>query len=160
MNYSVQVLEFDPLGPSWTFVEQVALPGSPIGMVVSQDDATLHVMTDGTDNFHVFTIDDTGSPVLSLQEVLSVGVVPANLVGEPTCKQYIAPAPILDGFAYFRVFSEADLDKDGEVGPFDLALLLGAWGSNPGNPADLDGNGAVGPFDLALLLGAWGGCPG
>ena len=24
--------------------------------------------------------------------------------------------------------------------------------------ADLDGNGQVGPFDLALLLGAWGLC--
>lgn len=49
----------------------------------------------------------------------------------------------------------ADLDGDGVVGPADLALLLGAWGSS-GPLADLDGDGSVGPADLALLLGAWG----
>ncbi len=53
----------------------------------------------------------------------------------------------------------ADLDGDGSVGAFDLALLLGNWGPCPDCPMDLDGNGAVGPFDLALLLGAWGACP-
>ncbi len=52
-----------------------------------------------------------------------------------------------------------DLDCGGNVGPFDLALLLGFWGPNPGDPAELDHNGEVGPFDLALLLGAWGECP-
>lgn len=26
-------------------------------------------------------------------------------------------------------------------------------------PADLDGDGDVGAFDLAVLLGAWGACP-
>ncbi len=54
-----------------------------------------------------------------------------------------------------------DLDGDGAVGPFDLALLLGNWGpcADPDDcPADLDGDGAVGPFDLALLLGNWGPC--
>ncbi|MCH8992355.1 MAG: VCBS repeat-containing protein, partial [Acidobacteria bacterium] len=54
----------------------------------------------------------------------------------------------------------ADLDGNGEVGPFDLALLLGNWGPCDGDcPADLDDSGAVGAFDLALLLGAWGPCP-
>ena len=62
-----------------------------------------------------------------------------------------------------------DLSGDGDVGPFDLALLLGVWGPcpqpcEPGDPAatcaeDLDGNCNVGPFDLALLLGNWGPCP-
>ena len=55
----------------------------------------------------------------------------------------------------------ADLDGDGGVGPFDLALLLGSWGPcvDPVDcPADLDDDGAVGPFDLALLLGSWGPC--
>ena len=52
----------------------------------------------------------------------------------------------------------ADLNADGAVGPFDLALLLGNWGPCEGCPADLDGNGQVGPFDLALLLGNWGPC--
>ncbi len=51
-----------------------------------------------------------------------------------------------------------DLDGNGAVGAFDLALLLGSWGKCPGCPADLDGNGEVEAFDLALLLGAWGPC--
>jgi len=57
--------------------------------------------------------------------------------------------------------SPADLDVTGDVGPFDLALLLGSWGPCPAKdecPADLDGDGDVGAFDLALLLGAWGPC--
>ena len=53
----------------------------------------------------------------------------------------------------------ADLDDDGEVGAEDLAILLGAWGPNPGNPADLNNDGTVGAEDLAILLGAWGPCP-
>lgn len=53
----------------------------------------------------------------------------------------------------------ADLNCDGTVEAFDLALLLGSWGPNPGDPADLDPDGDVGAFDLALLLGAWGLCP-
>jgi hypothetical protein len=52
----------------------------------------------------------------------------------------------------------ADLSGDGDVDPEDLALLLGAWGPNPGNPADLDGDDQVGPADLAILLGNWGAC--
>ena len=53
---------------------------------------------------------------------------------------------------------EGDLDGSGDVGPADLATILGAWGANPGSPADLDGDGVVGAADLAMLLGAWGGC--
>jgi plastocyanin len=56
------------------------------------------------------------------------------------------------------LFCPADFDGDEEVGPFDLALLLGSWGPCPGCPADLDGDEEVGPFDLALLLGSWGPC--
>ena len=52
----------------------------------------------------------------------------------------------------------ADLGGDGEVGPSDLAQLLGNWGPCDGCPGDLDGDGAIGPFDLALLLGSWGPC--
>lgn len=52
-----------------------------------------------------------------------------------------------------------DLNVDGEVEAFDLALLLGSWGPCPGCPADLSGDGVVEAFDLALLLGAWGPCP-
>lgn len=53
----------------------------------------------------------------------------------------------------------ADLDCGGDVGPLDLAMLLAAWGENPGHPADFNANGAIDPFDLAVLLGAWGECP-
>ncbi|MCH8880356.1 MAG: exo-alpha-sialidase [Planctomycetes bacterium] len=52
-----------------------------------------------------------------------------------------------------------DIDGDGEVGPFDLALVLGFWGPCDGCDMDLDGDGEVGPFDLALVLGNWGPCP-
>ena len=47
----------------------------------------------------------------------------------------------------------ADLDGDGRVNAADLAILLGAWGSD--GAADLDGDGAVGATDLGILLGAW-----
>lgn len=53
---------------------------------------------------------------------------------------------------------QVDLDGDGSVGAFDLALLLGSWGACPGCPADIDGNGVVNAFDLAQLLGSWGPC--
>ncbi len=52
----------------------------------------------------------------------------------------------------------ADLDDDGEVGASDLAMLLGAWGPNPGHPADFNDDGTVDAADLAFLLGAWGAC--
>ena len=58
-----------------------------------------------------------------------------------------------------------DLNGDGEVGPFDLALVLGFWGpcEEPCTPeatctTDLAGDCATGPFDLALILGFWGPC--
>lgn len=57
---------------------------------------------------------------------------------------------------FVRIFggvSSPDLDRDGVVGPLDLGILLGAWGS-PGL-GDLDGDGVVGPLDLAIVLGAW-----
>ncbi|MFO0828335.1 MAG: hypothetical protein U0572_09305 [Phycisphaerales bacterium] len=46
----------------------------------------------------------------------------------------------------------ADLDGDGVVGPNDLALLLGAWGTPS---ADLDTDGTTGPSDLSTLLASW-----
>ncbi len=52
-----------------------------------------------------------------------------------------------------------DLNNDGSVDPFDLALLLGSWGPCPDEapcPADLDGDGFINAFDLAILLGNWG----
>ncbi len=53
----------------------------------------------------------------------------------------------------------ADLDCNGSVSAFDLALLLGNWGPCPDEapcPADLNGDGEVNAADLAVLLGNWG----
>lgn len=48
-----------------------------------------------------------------------------------------------------------DLDRDGVVGPYDLNMLLIAWGSvNPGS-ADLSGDAVADGCDLGMLLGAW-----
>ena len=52
-----------------------------------------------------------------------------------------------------------DMDDDGSVGAFDLAQLLGAWGTNPCGPPDFNRDGDVDAFDLANLLGHWGPCP-
>ena len=52
-----------------------------------------------------------------------------------------------------------DLNGDETVGAFDLALVLGFWGPNPGHPSDINGDGEVGPLDLAFVLGNWGPCP-
>jgi hypothetical protein len=52
----------------------------------------------------------------------------------------------------------ADFNNDGVVDAADLAILLGAWGVNPGHEADLNDDGVVNASDLAALLGAWGPC--
>jgi len=52
-----------------------------------------------------------------------------------------------------------DLNLDGEVGPGDLAHLLGNWGDcDSWCPEDFNGDGIVGPGDLAHLWGQWGPC--
>lgn len=51
-----------------------------------------------------------------------------------------------------------DLDGSANVDAADLALLLGAWGPNPGHPGDFNGDNLVNASDLAQLLGAWGPC--
>jgi hypothetical protein len=53
---------------------------------------------------------------------------------------------------------EADLDGDDFVGGSDLAILLGAWGSQEAE-ADINNDDVVDASDLAILLGAWGSCP-
>ncbi len=53
-----------------------------------------------------------------------------------------------------------DIDGDGDVDAFDLALLLGSWGPYEPCPpfilADIDQDCDVDAFDLAVLLGNWG----
>ncbi|MBX3356644.1 MAG: VCBS repeat-containing protein [Phycisphaeraceae bacterium] len=50
------------------------------------------------------------------------------------------------------------LDGNGVVDGADLAILLGAWGPNPGSPADLNGDGFVNGADISILLANWGAC--
>ena len=52
----------------------------------------------------------------------------------------------------------ADLDGNRIVDGKDLMILLAAWNTDDAT-ADLDEDGEVGPIDLAYLLGAWGVCP-
>ena len=58
------------------------------------------------------------------------------------------------------VICTMDLNYDGQVGPADLAIVLGNWGPVPPNDpdADLNGDGLVDPADLAIVLGNWGPC--
>ncbi len=51
-----------------------------------------------------------------------------------------------------------DLDGDGQVEAFDLAIVLGSWGPCEGCPADFNEDDIVDAADLAQLLGAWGPC--
>ncbi|MCH8912473.1 MAG: hypothetical protein IIA33_02785, partial [Planctomycetes bacterium] len=57
-----------------------------------------------------------------------------------------------------------DASGDGDVGAFDLAQLLGNWGTLPKNAApeivclDADDDNDIDAFDLANLLGNWGPC--
>lgn len=48
----------------------------------------------------------------------------------------------------------ADFDGDGQVSGSDLALLLGAWGTD-NSQFDLDNSGLIDGADLSLLLGSW-----
>ncbi len=64
--------------------------------------------------------------------------------------------PGASGTCPWDLFPEAG--GDGEIGPGDLAVLLGNWGLNPGHPADFDCDAFVKAFDLANLLGKWGPC--
>lgn len=58
--------------------------------------------------------------------------------------------------ASHAAFCTADLNDDGGVGPADLAIVLGAWGPNPGHPADFNNDDSVDATDLAIVLGSWG----
>lgn len=53
----------------------------------------------------------------------------------------------------------ADIDRDGVVGPADLAEVLGASGPCAQCASDLNGDGTVDSSDLGVLLEGWGPCP-
>ncbi len=72
------------------------------------------------------------------------------------CQAYFVPSIDADADGAIDTCTcPADLDRDGSVGPGDLATLLGAWGTAGG---DLDGDGSTQAGDLAVLLGSWGPC--
>ncbi|MEY3026246.1 MAG: hypothetical protein RLZZ238_1143 [Planctomycetota bacterium] len=50
----------------------------------------------------------------------------------------------------------ADLDGDGLVGAFDMAVVLDGWGTATG---DIDGDGRTDARDISALLDGWGACP-
>ena len=54
----------------------------------------------------------------------------------------------------------ADVNDSGAVDGVDLAVILGAWGTNgQGQYAtDISGDGIVNGTDLAFVLGGWGPC--
>ena len=91
--------------------------------------------------------------------------------GEPDCDGTGLPEACLadcnDNGTPDACECQFDVDDDGEVGPFDLANLLGCWTAPTQPPPpegaceclDADFDGAIGPFDLASLLGEWGACP-
>ncbi|MCH8053984.1 MAG: hypothetical protein IH895_07990, partial [Planctomycetes bacterium] len=62
------------------------------------------------------------------------------------------------GCVYLPAPCPGDLDCNGIVGAFDLAVLLGSWGPCDGCPADIFDDGDVNAGDLAILLGNWGPC--
>lgn len=77
-----------------------------------------------------------------------------------------SPIMLVEDEAFLPVperLSPADLNDDGDVDGFDLALLLGQWTGAasyapcpPYVAADLNCDCTINGFDLALLLGAWG----
>jgi hypothetical protein len=67
------------------------------------------------------------------------------------------PVTCSEGFVNDLYPLQPDLDRNGQVGPMDLSMLLGSWGVADVQ-MDLDRSGAVDAADLARLLGGWGGC--
>jgi hypothetical protein len=55
----------------------------------------------------------------------------------------------------------ADVNKSGTVNGVDLAIVLGAWGTNgqADGDADINNDGIVNGTDLAYVLSGWGPCP-
>ena len=138
------------------------------------------------DNFVVQVSDDGGASWLSLETVGPSGsevnggwfhkeFMLANVAALELTSQFRIrftasdtdpPSIVEAGVDHVRLFAfecedpcPADLSGNGDVGPEDLAILLGAWGPNPSDPADLNGDDQVGAPDLAILLGNWGACP-
>jgi len=128
----------------------------------------LFVDGNGADNQYG-TIDDdfrlsTGSPLIDAANNSTVpAITTTDVAGLPrfmddpaTVDTGSGAAPLVDMGA--NEFGEpslpADLNGDGLVNGFDLAIVLGAWGTAHAT-ADLNDDGIVNGADLATVLGAW-----
>ena len=130
-----------PFGFCGTIVE------SPYcGAVLAADDGTLLLLNDTGP----FTIGDSvmvSGPItlacVSLPECTVGACIDVVRIAEATC----APA--------------GDINGDGAVDAFDLAILLSAWGTcaplTIGCSGDINFDGLVNAADLSVLLGSWTG---
>lgn len=162
--------------------------GGPIGeemyYVQTIDDIVTYTLPEGTAAFDFYmeseifgyslfpmTVTASNGSIITFMNLTPGAGLPdggADHVGfyttssDVTLTEVAIHAPYGYAVAEFRYATAqpADLSSDGIVNGFDLALLLGAWGSCPTRdatcPADLDGNDVVNGFDLAMLLSAWG----
>jgi glucose/arabinose dehydrogenase len=121
----------------------------------------------------LFFVDHVGGWIKQLNVTPSDGFVSLNtfatLLQAPVA---LATHPATGDVYYLEViagrltrieFNGADLNDDGVVNGFDLALLLGQWtGAATYSPcppmiqADFNGDCKINGIDLAVLLGAWG----
>ena len=164
-----------PAGTITNSVLWLNLPNQIVGSDVVVNYSDIHGGWDGPGkgniNAYPMFVDMAGGNLRLLEDSPCIDMgnndnVPKDLIVDLDGNERIVDGDgdgdvIVDMGAYeyqgYPVCAE-DMDGDGEIGPFDLAVVLGNWGFNPGHQADLDHDGTVGPFDLALLLGAWGPC--
>jgi len=127
------------LDPDRSFVP---LPGSPAIDAGSNAAVPAEIVTD-LRGFARF-VDDPETPDIGEGKAPIVDLGASEFGAEP-------PIGALVG----------DMDRDGTVGPQDLAMLLAAWGPCGSDcPADLDRDGRVDAVDLLVLLAHWGSSQG
>ncbi len=180
------VFRFDPASSQWVEAQKL-LPSDGVrndafGDAVAMDGDLAVIGA----RFATDAGSNAGAAYVFRRNALGVWVEQCKLLPEPNpWTQFFGRSIDMDGrrviigasgedqqqgaaYIFELSFNPADLDADGDVDAFDLALLLGNWGPcdapcTPGDPAqtcpaDLDADGTVGPPDLAILLGAWGPC--
>ena len=92
----------------------------------------------------------------------SANIIPTNWLGQN--EPFPTPPDENPNFETIRPYWQgqlgsnpacaSDLDKDGGVGPEDLAKLLASWGLS--DEGDITGDGVTNATDLAFLLTHWG----
>ncbi len=181
---SVYVFRFDSKSSEWIEQQKLlasdGLPGDQFGRTLAMDDDLAVIGAPFADPLG----SSSGAAYVFRRNALGVWIEQCKLVPNPNpWGQDFAVSLDIDGqrviigatgedqlqgaaYIFDLSFNPADLDADGTVGPFDLALLLGNWSPCPGPctpgdpaqtcPADLNGDCTVEAFDLANLLGSWG----